>query len=110
VRCGTVPYGTAGGMWRRVVPYGTKLRGQISSAAALDHKHTHSFGIKLSCELATGLCQLLANLLCCQDLFSVCDNRYGDMIPCFIAGSLVVKSYVPICVPAVRVNHASIAV
>jgi hypothetical protein len=30
-----------------------KLRGQIYFAAALDHKHTHSFGIKLSCKLAT---------------------------------------------------------
>jgi len=71
-----------------------KLRGQICSAAALGHKHTHSFGIKLSCKLATGFCQILANLLSCQDLFSVYDNRYGDKSPCFIAGSLVVKSYV----------------
>jgi len=87
-----------------------KLRGQIYYAAALDHKHTHSFGIRLSCKLATGFCQLLANLLCCQDLFSVCYNRYGYKIPCFIAGFLVAKSYIPICVPDVRVNHASIVV
>ena len=53
---------------------------------------------------------ILANLLCCQDLFSVCDNRYGHMIPCFIAGFLVVKSFVPICVLVVRVDHASVAV
>ena len=71
-----------------------KLRGQIYSAAALGHKHTHSFGIRLSCKVATGFCQILANLLSCQDLFSACDNRYGDRSPCFIAGSLVVKSYV----------------
>jgi len=71
-----------------------KLRGQIYFAAALGHKHKHIFGIKLSCKFATRLCQLLANLLCYQDLFNVCDNRYGDMGPCFIAGSLVVKSYV----------------
>ena len=37
----------------------------------------------------------------------MCDNRYGDKIPCFIAGSLVVKSYVPIGVLVVRVNRAS---
>jgi hypothetical protein len=113
VRGGTVPYRTVRHRGRYVGARCTvrdKLRGQIYSAAALDHKHTHSFGIRLSCKLATGFCQLLANLLCCQDLFSVCDNRYGHGIPCFIAGSLVDKSYVPICVPAVRVNYASIAV
>ena len=84
-----------------------KLREQIYFAAAFGHKHTHSFGIKLSCKFATRFCQLLANLLCCQDLFKVCDNKYGDKSPCFIAGSLVVKSYLPICVLVVRVNHAS---
>ncbi len=113
VRGGTVPYRTARHRGRYVGARCTvrdKLRGEIYYAAALDHKHTHSFGISLSCELATGICQLLANLLCCQDLFSVCDNRYGHGIPCFIAGSLVDKSYVPICVLAVRVSHASIAV
>ena len=113
VRGGTVPYRTVRHRGRYVGARCTvrdKLRGQIYSAAALDHKHTHSFGIRLSCKLATGFCQLLANLLCCQDLFSVCDNRYGHGIPCFIAGSLVDKSYVPICVLVVRVNHASIAV
>ncbi len=88
-----------------------KLRGHIFSAVVLDHKHTHSFGIILSFELATWFCQLvLANFLCCQDLFSVRDNRYGYRILCFIAGSLVVKSYVPTCVPDVRVIHASIVV
>jgi hypothetical protein len=84
-----------------------KLRGQIYYAAALCHKHTQSFGNRLSNKFATGFYQLLAYLPCCPDLFSMCDNRYGDMIPCFIAGYLVVKSYVPICVPVVRVDHAS---
>ena len=78
------------------------------SAAALGHKHMHNFGIKLSCKGATGFCQILANLLSCQDLFRACDNRYGDKSPCFIAGSLVVNSYASevICVPTLRVNLA----
>ena len=81
---------------------------QVNLAEPYNHKHTHGFGIRLSCKVATRFCQILCNLLSCQVVFMACDNRYGDMSPCFIAGSLVVNSYVSevICVHAMRVDRA----
>ncbi len=107
VRCGTLPYRTApravcGGALYRT---GQTARANICYGSSRSQAHAQ---LRYQIILQVGDMILpLGNFLCCQDLFSVCDKRYGHRIPCFSAGSLLDKSYVPICVPAVRVRKWS---
>jgi hypothetical protein len=69
------------------------MRRHILCAAALCSKR---FDIILPClQVVDGILVLyLAIFLSCRYFIKSCDNRFGDRSPCFIAGSLVVKSYV----------------
>jgi hypothetical protein len=81
-------------MWGCVVPYGSDCAGKyimrrlsVTSTRKVSVSHYPA-------RWRQEFCQILANLLSCQVMFNACDNRYGDTSPCFIAGSLVVKSNV----------------